>query len=158
MVKIFALIPALFLLAATGTALAEGPQDTWKITAPADGASTKASEVTVTVDPGQMKIVPPGAVVAGQGHWHFMVDGKEVGKGAANSFTYKDLTPGKHVLEVALHQGDHSPYPGDTGRKVTVNTGATGSAGTMAIYAVAGVAVLGAAGYLFARKRSVRVG
>ncbi|MDB4895161.1 MAG: hypothetical protein JWN15_1423 [Firmicutes bacterium] len=93
MVKIFALIPALFLLAATGTALAEGPQDTWKITAPADGASTKASEVTVTVDPGQMKIVPPGAVVAGQGHWHFMVDGREVGKGAANSFTYKGLTP-----------------------------------------------------------------
>lgn len=156
--KIFALIPALLLLAATGTALAAGPQDTWKITAPADGASVKESEVTVTVDPGQMKIMPPGAVVAGEGHWHFMVDGKEVSKGAANSYTYKDLSPGKHVLEVALHQGDHSPYPGDTGRKVTVNTGAGGGAGTMAMYAVAGVAVLGAAGYLFARKRSVRVG
>ena len=158
MVKIFAIIPALLLLLVSGSALAAGPEDTWKITAPADGAKIKESEVTVTVDPGQMKIVAPGKVVAGEGHWHFLVDGKEVGKAAANSYTFKDLSPGKHVLEVALHQGDHTPYPNDKGRKVTVNVGSAVSSGAMAAYAVAGVAVLGGAVYLLARKRSVRVG
>jgi LPXTG-motif cell wall-anchored protein len=130
------------------------PQDTWKIVSPADGATVTGPDVTITVTPGDVKVVKPGPVVAGEGHWHFLVDGKDAGKGPTNTFTYKDLTPGKHLLRVTLQQGDHSPFPGDTGREITVNVALPNTGANVIWLSVAGVLLLAGGGYLMLRKQS----
>lgn len=147
---------ALMILSVSGSVFAAGPQDTWKIAAPANGVNVTGSDFTLTVDPGQIMVVKPGPVVAGEGHWHFFADGKEVGKGPVNTFTYQGLTPGKHTLKVELHQGDHSPYPGDNGREITVNV-ALPNTGTNTVAMVgAGLTLLLTGGYLFSRKGALQ--
>ncbi|MGE5590224.1 MAG: LPXTG cell wall anchor domain-containing protein [Bacillota bacterium] len=152
--KFLVLLFALVMVAAPATsALAEGPQDTYKILSPADGAVVAGPDVTITVDPGQIKVTKPGAVVPGEGHWHFFADGTEVGKGPVNSFTFKGLTVGQHTLGVELHQGDHSRYPGDTGREITVTVGLPRTGSGLALSAGLGLGLLLLGGYLFSRSR-----
>jgi LPXTG-motif cell wall-anchored protein len=136
-------------------ALANGVENSWKITAPAEGATVTGTEVTVTVDPGQVKVVKPGTPVAGEGHWHYLVDGQEVGKGPVNSFTFKNLTPGKHVLRVELHQNDHSPYPG-AAKEVTVNVALPNTGSNATLWAALGAMMLVAGGFLVLRRRGAR--
>lgn len=154
--KWWVLLLTVIFLSVSGSVFAVGPQDTWKITSPANGATVTGPDVTVTVDPGDMKIVAPGPVVAGEGHWHYSVDGQDVGKGPMNTFTYKGLTPGKHTLRVELQQGDHSPYPGDTGREVTVNVALPNTGTNTAAMVGAGLVLLLAGGYLFWRRGAVQ--
>jgi LPXTG-motif cell wall-anchored protein len=138
-------------------AWAKGEENSWRITGPVNGATVTGTEVTLTVDPGQMKIVKPAAVVAGEGHWHFLLDGQEVGKGPTNSFTYKGLTPGKHVLQVQLHQGDHTPYPGAQPQEVTVNVALPNTGANLSVLVLAGAGMLLAGGALLLRRRGARV-
>lgn len=152
--KFLILLLALVMVGAlAASALAEGPQDTYKISSPADGAVVTGPDVTITVDPGQVKVTKPGAVVPGEGHWHFFVDGTEVGKGPVNTFTFKGLTVGKHTLRIELHQGDHSPYPGDTGREITITVGLPKTGSGLALSAGLGLGLLLLGGYLFSRSR-----
>lgn len=151
--RLFGLLMGAALLAASSFASAAGPEDTWKIAAPANGASVTGKDVTLTVDPGQIKVVAPGAVVVGEGHWHFFADGKEVGKGPLNTFVFKDLAPGKHILKVELHQGDHTPYPGDTGREITVNVSLPNTGTGTLTYAAVGLALLAMGGYMLSRRK-----
>jgi LPXTG-motif cell wall-anchored protein len=153
--RVFALLLCLLLLAVSVTAVAAGPEDTWKITVPAAGAKVTGPDVTLTVDPGLIKVKAPGAVVAGEGHWHFFVDGKEVGKGPVNTFTFKNLTPGQHVLRVELHQGDHSVYPNDKGREVTIQVSLPNTGAGVLGYAAGGGLLLAMGGMLLRRRRSV---
>lgn len=154
--KVFALLLSLMIFAIAGSALAAGPEDTWKITSPADGANVTGPDVTITIDPGQIKVAKPGPVVAGEGHWHFFVDGKEVGRGPVNTFTFKGLTPGKHTLKVELHQGDHTPYPNDKGREITVNVSLPNTGASTVAYAAAGLLLLAAGGSLFILKGALQ--
>lgn len=155
--RLYSGLLALTLLCFVSTsALAAGPENSWKITSPANGANVSGSSVTVTVDPGQMKIVKPGPVVTGEGHWHFLVDGQEVGKGPTNTFEFKNLTPGKHVLEVQLHTGDHSPYPGATPQQVTVNVALPNTGTNLPLLVAAGALMLVAGGALLLRRRGAR--
>ncbi len=143
------------VLGVASAAVAAGEENSWKITAPAGGATVNGASVTLTVDPGMIKVAKPGAVVAGEGHWHFFLDGKEVGKGPANSFEFKDLTAGNHTLGVELHQGDHTPYPGAKPQmvNVTVKLPATGT--NTAVYAGLGLLLLVAGAFLFRRRGAV---
>lgn len=154
MKKLIVMILAAMMLLSLASVAAAAPQDTWKIVSPAGGTNVIGSEVTITLDPGEIKVAKPGAVVAGEGHWHFLLDGKEVGKGPVNEFTFKALTPGKHLLKVELHQGDHSPYPGDTGREITVNVALPNTGAGLGWLAAAGLALLGAAWWMRSGKRA----
>jgi len=153
--KWVAVIFAVLLVSVATTALAEGPQDSWKITGPANGANVTGPDVTVTVDSGQIKVVKPGGpVTAGEGHWHFFVDGTEVGKGPVHSFTFQGLTPGKHELKVELHNNDHTPYPGDTGRIIAVNVALPNTGANVYVLALSGALLVGAGAVLLRRRRT----
>lgn len=139
--KVFAVLLAMLLLGAWTLAHA-APEDTWKIVSPGPGANVTGPDVTLQVDPGEIKVVAPGPVVSGEGHWHFFVDGEEVGKGTANTFTYKGLAPGKHVLKVELHQGNHTLYPSGGEREVTINVVLPNTGGSVIPYLVGGLLLL----------------
>jgi LPXTG-motif cell wall-anchored protein len=150
------LLATLLLGLVATAALAAGEENSWKITSPANGSNVTSSTVTVTVDPGQIKVVKPGPVVLGEGHWHFLVDGQEVGKGPTNTFEFKGLTPGKHLLEVQLHLGDHTPYPGATPQQVTVNVALPNTGTNLPLLVTAGGLMLVAGGALLLRRRGAR--
>lgn len=148
--KVFAVVLASLLLGAWTFAYA-APQDTWKIVSPAPGANVTGPDVTLQLDPGEIKVVAPGPVVAGEGHWHFFADGAEVGKGPANTFTFKGLSPGTHILKVELHQGDHTLYPSGGERTVTVNVVLPNTGGSVIPYLIGGLLLLAAGLLLFRR-------
>lgn len=137
------LVACLFVLALAGIAAA-APEDTWRITSPANGSTVTGPDVTITLDPGEMKIVPPGGpVTAGEGHWHFFVDGNEVGKGPMNSFTYTGLSVGSHVLRVELHHNDHTLYAYGSADEVTVTVGLPKTGGNVLLYTALGAGLIG---------------
>lgn len=150
--KLLALVLSLVVLSVSGSALADG-HDSWKITSPANGATVSGTKVTMTVDPGKIKIVNPGPVAPGEGHWHYLLDGKDVGKGAMNSFTFKDLTPGQHVLRVELQKGDHTPFA-ESGyfQEVTISVTPANTGATIALYAALALALIAGGGFLYFKK------
>ena len=92
------------------------------ITSPADGASVQM--------PFLLKwdsTVPLGPPDTGRDHVHVFVDGNSndytvVG---GTQFQIKDLSPGKHKIEIALQHADHSPVGPKSATTVTVGGGGT---------------------------------
>lgn len=46
----------------------------------------------------------------GEGHVHLYVDGKKVMKLFANSYVWKDMQPGQHLVTVELAHNNHDSY------------------------------------------------
>lgn len=68
------------------------------------------------------------ANVAGQGHWHLLLDGKLVQPVGTESFTLTGLTPGRHVIAVELHNNDHSLLIPPVSRMVNITVAAAPAA------------------------------
>lgn len=141
------LLVATALVSLVGTTALAGHhtiEDSWKITSPTPGATVTGPDVTLTIDPGKVVVTKPGAKVSGEGHWHFFVDGKEVGKGPTNSFTYKGLAPGDHTLRVELAYGDHTRYPGNYFREVAIKVALPKTGLNLGLLSAVGLALLAA--------------
>lgn len=129
-----------------GTALAAGPEESWSI----KSATAAGNKVTVTVDPGQLKIVAPGEVKPGEGHWHWYLDGKELGKGPKNEIVFENVAPGQHTIKIELHDGSHKLI---NARETTVTVALPRTGGSVGLLLAAGAAALGAGAYLQRRCR-----
>jgi hypothetical protein len=95
---------------------------------------TLASPVKVEMGIDGLKLDTAGAIVAGTGHHHLLIDagdsipaGQVVPKdathlhfGKAQSETTVTLTPGKHVLTLQFADGIHRSYGGQLAATVTV--------------------------------------
>ena len=94
------------------------------ITSPADGAN-----VTVPFTLEWDSMVPLGEPDTGKDHVHVYVDGESndytvVG---GTEFQVKDLSPGKHTVEISLQHADHSPVGPKSEISVTVGGGGSES-------------------------------
>lgn len=83
------------------------------ILSPANNATGSSFNMVVSVANFELKPVPttPGKV-AGQGHIHYLVDGKNPeGEYATHqrNYTFSDLAPGNHTLRAELVNHDHTP-------------------------------------------------
>lgn len=58
--------------------------------------------------------------VAGEGHYHYYVDGSAAGEGAEDAFLVTDLLPGTHEISARLFENDHQPVEGATPASVRV--------------------------------------
>lgn len=135
---------ALGILAAgliAGTALAAGEENTWSIKT----ATASGNKITVMVDPGQLKVVAPGEVKAGEGHWHWFLDGTEMGKGPKNEIVFENVAPGQHTVKVELHDGAHKLL---NAKESTVAVALPKTGGNVGALLAAGAVALGAGAYL----------
>ena len=96
-----------------------------KITSPANGATIKAPDVTVTIELSDVTLVPPPeankkeelhVIYALDVDTKPFLDGKtKLGSGpnrlhrASTSVTFKDVAPGSHTVQVILVYSDHTP-------------------------------------------------
>jgi hypothetical protein len=99
-----------------------------------DGATVK-SPVKIEMGIEGLKLDTAGAIVAGSGHHHLLVDagdsipaGQIVPKdehhlhfGKAQSVTELPLTPGKHVLTLQFADGIHRSYGAKLAKTITVD-------------------------------------
>lgn len=127
--------------APVATPTPSGPSIT--ITAPTNGSTVAAGNVTVTVKVANFSLVDKlgQTNVAGQGHIHYFKDvdapttaGKPAvtaagtyAATAATSYTWPNVTAGKHTFSVELINNDHTPLATPVVVKVTVTV--SGSAG-----------------------------
>jgi hypothetical protein len=97
-----------------------------KITSPANGATIKGPDVTVTIELSDVTLVPPPkATKKEELHVIYALDfdtkpfldgtAPKLGSGAnrlhrgGTSVTFKDLAPGPHTVQVILVYSDHTP-------------------------------------------------
>ncbi|MDQ3002253.1 MAG: DUF6130 family protein [Fibrobacterota bacterium] len=73
---------------------------------PAEGA-TVGPVVTVKLT-GNLMLAAPGTVKAGQGHYHWYLDGGAYNPLVDSAFVLEDLAVGDHVLRVTMNKNDHS--------------------------------------------------
>ena len=86
------------------------PSGPFSIDSPASGASVAGPDVLVKLSSASYKIGKVGgAGMAGEGHFHFFVDGGDYIPVAAWEYVLKNLAAGEHTLKVQLMQNDHSP-------------------------------------------------
>lgn len=109
---------------ASGNTAGSG-SDKLTIVSPKNGATVKAP-VTLR----WTSTVPLGPPATGRDHVHVFVDGQSndytvVG---GHQFTVKNLTNGKHELDISLQHADHSPVGPEAAITVHV-TGASGATG-----------------------------
>lgn len=80
--------------------------------------TTSAGEATVEVitDLILSKEHMDGAKRPGEGHIHMYIDNGEKMVTTEKTTTFNNLPPGKHTVNVSLHNNDHTPY--DVSRKV----------------------------------------
>ncbi|MBI4284835.1 MAG: DUF4399 domain-containing protein [Chloroflexi bacterium] len=104
--------------------VAPPPPPAVKIVSPAAGAQLQPGSIAVSIETSNFQIVPPGPVVAGQGHVHYYLDveiptapGKPAVSAAgtykaapATTATWDNVSPGSHTLGVQLVKGDHTPF------------------------------------------------
>lgn len=90
------------------------------ITSPANGASVK-EPFMLTWD-STVALGPPDS---GKDHVHVYVDGKtnDYTVVGGNQFQVKNLTPGKHKVEISLQHADHSPVGPKSAINITVTGG-----------------------------------
>ena len=96
-------------------------------------ANAEDSEFAMVVSVINFDLKPVGTApgkVAGQGHIHYLVDGKPAEGDYATpskNFTFKNLTPGTHVLRAELVNNDHTPLSPPVFHEVTVKAVAAGT-------------------------------
>ena len=114
--------------------------------APKDGeqivGALENGKVTVSVTMGAEKITvqPAGAVVAGTGHHHVLIDAEPVPKasvvpkdeqhlhfGQGQTEAKLMLAPGPHTLQLQLADGIHRSYGPELSAKISVTVAAAGS-------------------------------
>jgi len=113
------------------TVAAEAP--TLTIVTPTAG-QVVTSTVTVRVLVTNFTLAPGaigGANVAGQGHWHILLDGVFLQPVGTDSFTLTGLTVGPHAIKAELHNNDHSAV--SPAVEATVNVTVAAEAPTLTI-------------------------
>lgn len=103
------------------------PAPTLTIVSPTAGASGSSFSVRVDVADHEFAPVGTAANKAGQGHIHYLVDGKPApGDYATTSktFTVSGLSAGEHTITVELVNNDHSSLSPKVSREVKVNVAA----------------------------------
>jgi hypothetical protein len=95
-------------------------------TTPEGDGSFNTSSIEATVDVTDF-VLDPGAVggasVAGEGHYHLLVDGGYVDYDADSYAVFADLTEGSHALTVELVDNEHDPIGVSDGAVVVVTAG-----------------------------------
>jgi hypothetical protein len=116
---------------------AGGNQPSVTITAPADGATLPAGDVTVTVEVSDFEVVDRlnAPAAPGEGHVHFYMDVAELPTtlgqpavsaqgtyhaSATTTYTWPDVPPGEHTFAVQLVNNDHTPLEPPVVAQVTV--------------------------------------
>lgn len=101
-------------------------------------ANAEDSEFAMVVSVINFDLKPVGTspgVVSGQGHIHYLVDGKPAEGDYATpskNFTFKNLTPGEHTLRAELVNNDHTPLNPPVFAEVKVKAVAPGTKTTPA--------------------------
>jgi len=97
------------------------------ITSPRDGAS-----VTAPVTLRWTSSVPLGPPDTGRDHVHVYVDGQanDYTVVGGTHFTVRNLSQGKHELDISLQHADHSPVGPMAAIHVNVTRGSTGGSGS----------------------------
>ena len=107
------------------------------ITAPADGATGPAGDVTVTVEASNFEVVDRlnADPAPGEGHVHFYMDVDQIPTtpgqpavsaqgtyhaSATTSYTWTDVAPGEHTFAVQLVNNNHTPLDPPAVAEVTV--------------------------------------
>ncbi len=70
--------------------------------------SMNGTSVTIKLSPINFKVVAPGAVKSGEGHFHYFLDGGTYVALADTVLTLDKLSVGEHSLRVTLQNSDHS--------------------------------------------------
>ena len=104
-------------------------------TEPADGA-TVTSPVKVVMGVEGAEVKPAGALVAGTGHHHVIVDGQPVEQGEVvpkddthihfgdgSTETELELAPGEHTLTLQFADGMHRSYGRALSKTITITVG-----------------------------------
>jgi hypothetical protein len=85
-------------------------QPSFTIRAPAEGQVVGPS-VNVVLDVKNIILVgPTGNVNPNRGHFHLFLDNMGEIEGPQISFTYSNVTAGRHAIRVELRRGDHSQF------------------------------------------------
>jgi hypothetical protein len=90
---------------------------------PAEGASVSGS-VVFKLSPKNFKIVAPGDVKAGEGHFHYFVDAGTYVPLADTVVTLDSLPVGEHTFRVTMQNSDHSDLHVEKALKFTVSAAA----------------------------------
>lgn len=91
-------------------AWAQASSPTLTLLSPTEG-QVITSTVGVRVQVTNFTLAPEaigGANVAGQGHWHVLLDGVFLQPVGTDSFSLTGLTVGSHAIKAELHNNDHS--------------------------------------------------
>lgn len=134
--------------ASAPTATPSPPGPAIKITAPADGSTVPAGNITVTVQVSNFNLVDKlgQANAPDQGHIHYFMDvdapitpGKPAvtpagtyAATAATSYAWPNVTPGTHTFSVELVNNDHTPLIPEVVDEVTITVSAAGSSRSLA--------------------------
>ena len=118
---------------------------TVEIISPQDGATVPPGDMTVTVQVTNFKIVDKQgqANVSGEGHVHFYLDvaaptapgvpaipaGGEWAHVSGTTYTFKNVAPGTHTIDVELVNNDHTPLNPPAVYQITVDVSAEGATG-----------------------------
>ncbi len=89
-----------------------GARASISITSPADGFVLYGDRAEITVVLENFTLAPAKvgqAAVAGEGHWHYLLDGAYLTYVTALTFSATGLAPGNHTLTARLYNNDHSP-------------------------------------------------
>jgi hypothetical protein len=95
---------------------AASPTPSVTISQPAEGA-TVSGPVVFKLSPKNFKVSAPGTNKAGEGHFHYFVDGGAYQLLTDTTFTLEGLNPGPHKVKIALQNNAHA----DLGIDITVN-------------------------------------
>lgn len=82
-----------------------------RITTPKNGQVVKKQKIEVTVAIKDFKLDKKAigkAAVPGRGHWHLILDGKDLGPQQKPTAKVKQIAAGEHTFEASLRNNDHS--------------------------------------------------
>jgi outer membrane protein assembly factor BamB len=121
------------------------PQPSITINLPLNRSTLPAGDVTISVKVSNFNLVDKlgQANVAGEGHIHYFLDvvaptapgvpavtaAGTYAATSATSYTWKNLTPGTHILSVELINNDHTPLATPVVAKIVIVISASGTVG-----------------------------
>lgn len=80
----------------------------FSILSPSEGQVVEG-DVVITLSSSNFSIVEPKETnILGEGHFHFYLDSGQYISVAANTYEFKNLSPGQHIVRVEMKNNDHS--------------------------------------------------
>ena len=93
---------------------------TLTITYPKHEQTIQGSEIKVHLKITNFILTPSGINDKGEGHVNYFLDGKYVAV-ASDTYTFRDVSPGKHRITATLNNNDNSPLAQQVSATIVVN-------------------------------------